>query len=180
MNIVFTGKLADWWVMQDIFRKNVWNQFSWTIQLYWEKRKGKQFIFASAFLSTVSLAKVQLWGISTTPDLTRQSPRKAEPLLIRWSDLGLGTMVASSGVNMTVAMLKPSPCPPEEGEMIHDDKRQLCQGACAETEPVPPIPGYRSAQGLDRERSCFRNGRERSKKMEKEELSRAECQFTHL
>lgn len=72
--------------------------------------------------------------------------------------------MAPSGVNLMVAMLKPSPCPPEEEEMIYDVKRQLCQGACAETEHIPPITRYHSTQGLDRERSYFCNGKERRKR----------------
>lgn len=62
----------------------------------------------------------------------------------RWLDLGFGTTVAPSGVNLMVAMPKPSPCSPEEEEMMYDVKRQLCQGACAETEHIPPITRYHS------------------------------------
>lgn len=53
----------------------------------------------------------------------------------RWSGLSLGTIMGPSGVNMMV----PQSLPPDEREMIYGVKRQ---GACAETEHIPPKFGY--------------------------------------
>ena len=51
--------------------------------------------------------------------------------------------------------------PSKAGEMIYGVMRQ---GACARTEPIPPISGYHRIQGSEEERSYFYNGREKREK----------------
>lgn len=55
---------------------------SWDFRLR-SKRGRASNLFASSFLSTVWLVRVHLGGINKTPDPTRQSSKKAEPVSVQ-------------------------------------------------------------------------------------------------
>ena len=111
-----TGKLANWLVIQDIFRKDVWNySFLEASRCVGNRRRTSNLFLLVPFYLLYYWSKFIYEALTWHLTLLDSHLRRQSHCWIRWSDLSLETIVAPSGVNVMVVMVKPSPCPLRKG-----------------------------------------------------------------